>query len=222
MGRKIFVSYKYADANVLRLSKNSCWETTTVRDYVDELESYIDSTDHIYKGESDNEDLSYLSEDAIWEKLKNRIYDSSTTIILISPGMKEPYRSEKSQWIPWEVSFSLKETTRSDRTSHSNAVFAIVLPDQNGSYDYFISEQVCGVTLHKTDTLFPIIAQNMFNIKNPNRFYCEKCRSYHYKGTVSYIEVVKWEDFIKLPNLHITWAHDRRDKIDDFEIHKNI
>lgn len=151
MGKKIFISYKYADSNVQRLPNKQLWETTTVRDYVNLLESYFDSSNHIYKGESNDEDLSYLSEDSIWEKLKDRIYDSSITIVIISPGMKESYRSEYYQWIPWEVAFSLKETERMDRTSHSNAIFALVLPDRNGMYDYFLSDLPCGVTLHKTE-----------------------------------------------------------------------
>lgn len=75
MGKKIFVSYKYADSDVQALGNKSWWETTTVRDYVDKLETYFDRySDHIYKGESDDEDLSYLSEDQIWEKLKGRFY----------------------------------------------------------------------------------------------------------------------------------------------------
>lgn len=60
MGKKIFISYKYADSNVQRLPNKQWWETTTVRDYVDLLESYFDLTNHIYKGESNDEDLSYL------------------------------------------------------------------------------------------------------------------------------------------------------------------
>lgn len=123
MGKKIFVSYKYADDNVQHLESNLWFHKTTVRDYVDELEKYIDGTDHIYKGESDDEDLSGYSEDTIWEKLKDRIYDSSITIVMISPGMKEIGKSDSSQWIPWEVSFSLKETTRNDRTSHNHRNF---------------------------------------------------------------------------------------------------
>lgn len=65
MGRKIFISYKYADNDVYNITEKlyGC----TVRDYVDKIETTIDSSDHIYKGESDGEDLSQLSEDTIWK-----------------------------------------------------------------------------------------------------------------------------------------------------------
>lgn len=111
MGKKIFVSYKYADDQVEKLTSNG---TSTVRDYVDKFEKEVALSDDIFKGESDGEDLSMLSDDAIWEKLKNRIYDSSVTIVFISPGMKETWKKERDQWIPWEISYSLKETSRKE------------------------------------------------------------------------------------------------------------
>ena len=106
MGKKIFVSYKFADSRVKNLS---FYENSTVRDYVTKFEEIVDPSDDIYKGESDGEDLSKLSEETIWKKLKDRIYDCSITIVFISPGMKESGKKERDQWIPLEISYSLKE-----------------------------------------------------------------------------------------------------------------
>lgn len=222
MGKKIFISYKYADTNVNPLPGSTVFNPTTVRDYVDKLENYFDSTDDIYKGESDGEDLSQLSDDTIWEKLKDRIFDSSVTLLIISPGMKDPYKSERSQWIPWEVSFSLKETTRNDKTSHSNAILAIVLPDRNGLYDYYLTNNDCGSVTHHTDILFKIIRENKFNIKSPNMSYCPCCGKYHYHGACSYIQAVRWGEFVAEPTHFINEALVRQDHICDYNICKEV
>lgn len=222
MGHKIFISYKYADDDVKALNGN-WWQSTTVRDYVDKLETLFDKySDNIYKGESDDEDLSNLKEDTIWEMLKDRIYDSSVTIVMISPNMKDPYRLDRSQWIPWEVSFSLKETTRNDRTSHSNAMLAIILPDRNGSYDYYLSKDICGANIHHTYKLFKIIRENKFNIKNPNKYFCKSCLREHYRGECSYIKAVKWEDFKKTPDSYINQAIERQSNIYNYDITKEV
>ena len=148
MSKKIFVSYKYHDENVKPLFGS---HKSNTRDYVDYIEDYVIG-ENIYKGEHDNEDLSDKSDEYIWDKLKDKIYDSSITIVLITPNMKEYNRYEKSQWIPWEISYSLRETPRSDRTSHSNAVIAVIIPNKSGSYEYY-----------NTISLFRIIKHNIDN-----------------------------------------------------------
>ena len=147
MGHKIFVSYKFADDDVYNITNSM--EGSTVRDYVDKIEETLksDESDHIYKGESDGEDLSYLSDDTIWQKLRNRIYDSTLTIVMISPNMRNRYKKEKQQWIPREISYCLKEVSRIDKNgtpvkSKTNAMLAVVVPDKNNDYSYYTYEKM--------------------------------------------------------------------------------
>lgn len=225
MGKKIFISYKYADDQVKNLVLG---ENSTVRDYVDEFEKKVDSSDDIFKGESDGEDLSDLSDDTIWESLKDRIYDSSVTIVFISPGMKETGKKDRDQWIPWEVSYSLKETSRKSKkgdavTSHSNAMLAVVLPDENNSYTYYLESKSCcsgGCTTHHTNRLFTIIKKNKFNrTKNASKRTCDNDNTI-WTGTCSYIEAVKWSSFITDYQKYVDVAVDRQDHIDEYEICK--
>jgi hypothetical protein len=228
MANKIFISYKFGDTNVYPLKSDlaEILEPTTVRTYVDKLQDYFDITNFaINKGEHDDEDLSYLSDDEIWKKLKDRIFDSTVTIVMISPNMKEAHRKDRSQWIPWEVSYSLKEMTRNDRTSYSNAVLAVVLPDSKGSYEYFVTDYVClNCTCHSwnTNILFAILYDNMFNkiVKMPVK--CERGLNGIFSGEPSYIKCVKWSDFKGKPQEYIKTAIEIKKNIDEYEIIKEI
>ena len=163
MGRKIFISYKYWDNDVRSVPRISDY-SPKVRDYVSWLEDkFLNRTEHYYKGESDNEDLSMYSENYIWDQLKDKIWDSSITIVLISPNMKEPNKWEKSQWIPWEISYSIRKTPRSSYTSQRNAVLAVVLPDRNGKYDYFNSLRLFSILQTNIDNGYiPIVSWDDF------------------------------------------------------------
>lgn len=227
MGKKIFVSYKYADDQVENLSM---YVNSTVRDYVNKFEKKVDSSDDIYKGESDDEDLSHLTDDTIWEKLKDRIYDSSVTIVFLSPGMKISWKLDRDQWIPWEVSYSLKETSRKTKsgkevTSHSNAMLAVVLPDTSGSYSWYLESRSCcnsKCTTHHTNKLFEIIKKNKFNkIKNGSKRTCGNNETI-WTGTCSYIEAVKWSNFIVDYQTYVDKAVDRQEHIDEYEIRKEV
>ncbi|EOU1777019.1 TIR domain-containing protein [Clostridium perfringens] len=228
MGNKIFVSYKYADDNVKNIT-GDFWTSCTVRDYVDEVEKVLKDTNHIYKGESDGEDLSKLSDGTIWDKLKKRIRDSSITIVMISPNMKEVGKEDKWQWIPREISYSLKEVSRINSkgepiTSKTNAMIAVVLPDRYGSYSYYIEDKKCcssNCRSLSTYKLFDILKDNMFNLKDAETKECETNSKIWY-GESSYIESVKWDDFKDDMQKYIDKAYNRQDNIEDYEIRKEV
>lgn len=224
MGRKIFVTYKYGDTNVLALEDIT---TTKARDYVDVLQTLIEAEDHINKGENDGESLGDFKDSTIESKLRDKIYDSTITIVLVSKGMKDTWLIEKDQWMPWEISYSLKEHSRDGRTSQTNAVLVVALPDQYGSYSYYIDEDTC-TACHcrtiKTDFLFRIMKNNMFNIKNPERSDCTNhdAASKPYTGYSSYMHSVKWSDFEPDINKYIDISYEIHGNIDDYNITKNL
>lgn len=211
---KIFVSYKYADTSVKNFN-GGC----TPRAYVDYLEQNNVTGDDIYKGEKDNEDLSQFKDETIRTHLKEKIRDSSITIVLISPNMKEFY-NEKDQWIPWEIEYSLRNLD----TNKTNGIIAVVLPDEYGSYDYFMENRTytdrngethnyCHINANKT---FKIIEDNMFNIKNPDIRIFDDLKIYF--GECSYIEAVTWDDFINHKQKYINNAFRKKDELDKFNI----
>lgn len=237
MGKKIFVSYKYSDSQVQDLNIYEDVRdffgnvrrqkvVTTARHYVDKIDELLEEGDHIYKGEDDGEDMSTLEDSTIGSKLGDKIFDSSVTIVLVSKGMKETYSAEKDQWMPWEISYSLKEQSREGGRSKTNAVLAVVLPDTLGNYDYYIVDNSCPYckcrTL-KTDFLFQILRDNMFNVKKPVFTECENhIGSKPYHGYSSFIHSVTWADFFLNPNKYIDIAVAIRQNINDYELTKTV
>ena len=220
MGRKIFVSYKHEDMSVLPIGSDN-----TARAYVDELIELFEDDD-IYKGEGD-EDLSSFKDETIKSHLRDKIYDSSVTLVLISPKMRDGHEKESEQFIPWEISYSLKEVSRDDRTSWTNAVLAIVLPDQGSSYEYFLVDNICPdcrCRRLQTDKLFRILRMNMFNIKKPTFSNCanQVHDSPAYTGDHSYVYSVKWCDFISDKDKYLQMAESRREKIEDYNLTKVV
>lgn len=105
MAHKTFISYKWSEAQQLR---------DDIIDALGEDASY-------YKGEtSDSPDLTDTTTDNIKKNLRDMMYDTSVTIVIISPHMKE------SKWIDWEIEYCLKDETRKGRTSHNNGVVGVI------------------------------------------------------------------------------------------------
>lgn len=221
MGNKVFISYKYWDANVQILDGNL---KTTARNYVDKLQDKFESLPHIYKAEEDDNDLSKFKDDTIASHLKDKIFDSTLTIVLVSPNMKDPSVPEDEQWIPWEISYSLKEHKRNNRTSLTNALLAVVLPDRTGSYNYYIQENTCtkcNCRTLNTPFLFEIMRANMFNVKNPQFSNCENhSKNQPYLGESSYMHSVKWETFFSNVDSFVKKAVAINENIEKYKITK--
>ena len=104
MAHKTFISYKYSEAQELR----------------DKIIKSLGDDATYYKGErSDSPDLTDTSTENIKIALKNMMYDTSVTIVIISPNMKN------SKWIDWEVEYSLKNIQRKNHSGHSLAHFCL-------------------------------------------------------------------------------------------------
>lgn len=230
MSNKIFVSYKYYDINVYqnpdmdKIQNPSPFyydENVTPCSYLNYLSSVL-SDYAIEKWEKDDEDLSEFQDETIASKLKDKIYDSTITIVLISPKMKDAYKYERDQWIPWEVSYSLKEITRNGRTSKTNAMIAVVLPDLQNKYDYCIEQTTCCTTL-KFSNFFTIIGNNFFNKKNAETYQCRECGDKHYRGLDShYFAYAKWIEFISNPKKYIDEALIHQANMSQYKLHKDL
>lgn len=176
MAHKTFISYKYSEAQDLR---------DAIIDAMGDDASY-------YQGEtSESPDLTDTSTENIKKHLRDMMFDTSVTIVLISPHMKE------SKWIDWELEYCLKKIPRKIRTSQRNGIVGVIMK-VNGGYDWFrymvTKEDGHQLTGYKEELVYPIISNNRRN-QNPVVYHCEKCHSID-RLTESYISFVDEETFL--------------------------
>ena len=189
MAHKTFISYKYSEAQNLR----------------DKIIDSLGEDAKYYQGEtSDSPDLTDTSTENIKKNLRDMMFDTSVTIVIISPNIK------KSRWIDWEIEYSLKRITRKERTSHTNGVVGVIMK-VNGSYDWFKystqHQDGCRSNKYRDDLVYDIINNNRFN-QNPKKFSCEQCQTVDALSG-SYISFVEEEDFLADPNKYINNAYDK-------------
>ena len=70
---------------------------------------------------------------------------------------------------------------------------------------------------------FKIIKNNTFNLKKKNE-YLKDCSNKNnvYTGQVSYMDLIRWEVFIKNPQRYIEEAIQRKNNIFDYNITKEL
>lgn len=158
-----------------------------------------------YNGEtSDSPDMSDETNRRIQEYLKDCMFPTSVTIIIISPHMKE------SHWIDWEIAYCLKKITRDGRTSHRNGLVGVIMK-QNGGYEWFkyshTNDDGCTVYNYHTEKIYDIINDNRFN-QDPKVYNCDKCKCVD-ALTGSYISFVEEETFLSNIDKYIDNAYDK-------------
>ena len=189
MAHKTFISYKYSEARNLRNS------------IIDAL-----GDDAIYyQGETSiSPDLSDTSTENIKKNLTDMMYDTSVTIVIISPNMKN------SNWIDWEIEYSLKNITRKGRTSHTNGVVGVIMKF-NGGYSWLKTTSTngdgCTSSSYDESKVYSIINNNRFN-QNPKKYSCDTCKTVN-ALTGSYIAYVEEETFLSDPQKYIDNAYDK-------------
>ena len=194
MARKTFISYKYSDV-VAGASNN----------LRDRIIAKLGEDAKFYRGEDGyTKDLSSYSASYIKETLKKMIRDTSVTILILSPNMK------LSQWMNWELSYSLSEITRNGRISHSNGVIAVVQKRETygfgSGYDWFMSWNG-GWDMNKA---FELVRDNQGNKKlyAPNSF------------SSNYIDIVSEDKFLRDPNKYIEEAYEKSQYINYYNVRK--
>lgn len=202
MGRKTFISYKYKDFNCNTLY------------FRDELIKKLDNFGNIYNGEDGlSDDLTGLKADTIKEKLKDMIHGCTVMIVLISPNMIN------SKWIPWEISYGLKDVTREELRSRRNGLIGVILPDKTGSITYFRTTNSCNQLIYSDNIAPKIMSTNRYNRKRDEYVTGTACGDSFNKDWSSYISYYSWDEFMDNLDEYIENAYKKsRQFYDNYDV----
>lgn len=198
MARKTFISYKFSEASEVR----------------DRIVEAMGQDAIYYQGEtSESPDLTDCKTSTIKRNLSDMIFNTSVTIVVISPEMN------KSKWIDWEISYSLRQSTRDETTSHTNGIVGVVMK-VDGGYDWFIHNSTnCHnqpIIWYDSRYEYEIITKNRYN-SQPPKWHCKNCHTYD-RNYGSYISYVKEDVFLKDPSQYIEIAYNKSKQTANYEI----
>ncbi len=199
MAKKTFISYKFSDAQHTR----------------DAIIDALGEDARFYQGEtSDSPDLTAEKAEAIKEVLKDMIHGTSVTIVVLSPSVTA------SNWVDWEVKYSLRETTRGDRTSRRNGVVGVIQKN-DGGYEWLTSNNYCAHNdrtnkQHDNSKMHAVVHKNRFN-QTPLEYLCIDCKTVDRLGG-SYISLIPEDEFLKDPNTYIENAWNKSQSLDSYSI----
>jgi hypothetical protein len=201
MARKTFISYKYSESQRLR----------------DAIINVLGDDASYYMGETaESPNISDTTVDNIKQSLRDMIYGTSVTIVIISPNYT------KSDWIDWEIQYSLSEYSRDGRTSKTNGIVGVIMKT-NGSYDWIVknSNKDDGCTTRQIDNskLSDAVKGNRYNLLTKDKYACSHCKSYDQLNG-SYIALIDEDKFIVDPSKYIENAYAKSQFLNNYQISK--
>lgn len=201
MARETFIAYKYSEAQVLR----------------DEIIEKLGDDASYYQGETaESPDLTGTTVENIKENLKNMIFGTSVTIVIISPNLKN------SNWVDWEIQYSLKEYKRGSFKSRTNGIIGVIMK-VNGSYDWLISSYQnpdgCSTRSINDSLLYNIINNNRFNLTTDDKYSCPTCKTFDQLNG-SYISLIEQDRFLNDPQYFIENAYNKSKNIGNYSLSK--
>lgn len=200
MARKTFIAYKYSEARGLR----------------DGIITALGDDASYYQGETkESPDLTDTTTENIKKNLRDMIYGTSVTIVVVSPNLKA------SKWVDWEIEYSLKEVTRQDKTSRTNGIVGVIMK-HNGGYEWLAGESAyndgCKPRIIDSTKLYEIINKNRFNLHEP-KYSCEQCKTVD-RLSGSYISLIEEHLFLEDPSKYIDNAYEKSQQLDLFDLTK--
>lgn len=130
---------------------------------------------------------------------------------------------KKSNWIDWEIQYSLKEITRNENKSLNNDIVGVIMK-HNGGYEWFKNterkDDGCITSTYKEELVYDIISENRFNLKKP-QYACNHCKSFDQLNG-SYISYVEEEEFLNDCRRYIENAYEKSRNPELYKIRKEI
>lgn len=206
----VFISYKYSDA-------------VNTRDKIIEV---LGDRGHIYKGEKGYNPLN-VADETLKDYLSNMIFNTTVTIVIISPCVIY------SDWVEWEVRYSLRQTSRDGRQSKRNGIVCVIQGKDNyrvsmvgydlikyKDYRWAYKNDYANRAVLKRDILPKAIIDNMQTSFPPFNMILSNYLRQNYKLLPDYCVVVDEEDFIKEPDTYVNEAY-RRAHDSEYEVKVN-
>lgn len=195
MAHKTFITYKYSDV----VEGN---EHNNLRD---RIIARLGEDARYYKGEDGfSKDMSSYTAQTIQKHLSDMIYQTSVSIVILSPNMLQ------SNWMEWEIKYALRNQSRDGQYSHPNGIVAVV--QKRSTYGYLDGYQWYKDWFGNwaVSQTFNVIRFNRNNTKNSAPNYIPN----------NYIDIVTEDEFLHNPSKYIEDAYYKSEHTFYYDIYK--